>query len=136
MITYDWNCEIVDIYPQYGGHDDVVYNVHWIVTGTSDELNPEGVAYSATNIGMQILSVYDTTDFLATKFNEDTKAPSFIPFRDLINERVVMWTQKAMGEAQVASIEANIAQAIELLITPTSIRATIGEKPYTLPEKE
>jgi len=32
-----------------------------------------------------------------------------------------------MGAEQVASIEANIAQSIELLITPTSITATIGE---------
>ena len=113
MITYDWNCKTVDIYPQDGEYADVVYNVHWIVTGTSDELNPEGVAYSATNIGTQILNSSDITDF--------------IPFEDLTNEEVVAWTQTAMGEEQVASIEANIAQAIELLITPTSITATIGE---------
>jgi len=113
MITYNWNCKTVDIYPQDGEFADVVYNVHWIVTGVSDTLNPEGNPYSVTNIGTQALNASDITDF--------------IPFEDLTNEEVVVWTQTAMGAEQVASIEANIAQSIELLITPTSITATIGE---------
>lgn len=113
MINYNWNCKTVDIYPQDGEYVDVVYNVHWIVTGTSDILNPQGVAYSSTNIGTQILNVSDIT--------------SFIPFEDLTNEEVVTWTQTTMGEEKVADIEANIARSIELLITPISITATIGE---------
>tara|TARA_R110000737_G_scaffold173947_2_gene199456 strand:+ start:520 stop:930 length:411 start_codon:yes stop_codon:yes gene_type:complete len=113
MINYNWNCKTVDIYPQDGEYVDVVYNVHWIVTGTSDILNPQGVAYSSTNIGTQILNVSDIT--------------SFIPFEDLTNEEVVAWTQTTMGEEKVADIEANIARSIELLITPISITATIGE---------
>ena len=113
MITYDWNCKTVDIYPQDGEYADVVYNVHWIVTGTSDELNPEGVAYSATNIGTQILNVSDITDF--------------IPFEDLTNDVVVEWTRQAMGEEQVTQIEAGIASEIEGKINPTSVTMTIGE---------
>ena len=42
--TYDWNCATVDCYPTDGEYTDVVYNVHWIVTGTSDTLDPEGNA--------------------------------------------------------------------------------------------
>ena len=113
MINYTWNCKVVDAYPQDGEYADVVYNVHWNLLAVSDQLNPEGVAYASSNIGTQILNVSDITDF--------------IPFEDLTNEESVAWTQTAMGEEQVASIEANIAQAIELLITPTSITATIGE---------
>ena len=48
MTTYNWNCKTVDAYPQDGEYTDLVYNVHWIVTGVSDELNPQGIAYSCT----------------------------------------------------------------------------------------
>ena len=113
MITYDWNCKTVDAYPQDGEYTDLVYNVHWIVTGTSDELKPDDTAYLATNIGTQTLDVSDVTEF--------------IPFDDLTNEQVVGWTKAALGEEQVASIEANIASQIEQMIKPTSVTLTIGE---------
>jgi hypothetical protein len=113
MTTYNWNCKTVDAYPQDGEYTDLVYNVHWIVTGVSDELNPEGVAYSATNIGTQTLDTSEVTDF--------------IPFEDLTNEQVVTWTKGAMGEEQVASIEASIQSQIDALITPTTVTLTIGE---------
>ena len=113
MITYDWNCKTVDAYPQDEEYTDLVYNVHWRVTGTSDELKPDGTAYSATNIGTQALDVSDVTDF--------------IPFEDLTNEQVVAWTKGAMGEEQVASIEASLESQINSLITPTTVTLTIGE---------
>ena len=113
MITYDWNCKTVDAYPQDGAYTDLVYNVHWIVTGISDELKPDGTNYSATNIGTQSLNTSEVT--------------VFIPFEDLTNEVVVDWTKGAMGEEQVASIEASIASQISSLITPTSVTLTIGE---------
>jgi hypothetical protein len=113
MTTYNWNCKTVDAYPQDGEYTDLVYNVHWIVTGVSDELNPEGIAYSATSIGTQTLDTSEVTDF--------------IPFEDLTNEQVVAWTKGAMGEDQVASIEASIQSQINALITPTTVTLTIGE---------
>ena len=113
MTTYNWNCKTVDAYPQDGEYTDLVYNVHWIVTGVSDQLDSQGVAYSATSIGTQTLDVSDVTDF--------------IPFEDLTNEQVVAWTKGAMGEEQVASIEASIQSQIDALITPTTVTLTIGE---------
>ena len=113
MTIYNWNCRTVDAYPQDGDNTDVVYNVHWIVTGISDQLDSKGNPYSATNIGTQVLNTSDITDF--------------IPFEDLTNEEVVAWTQSAMGEEQVASIEANIQSQIDNLINPTSVTLTIGE---------
>ena len=44
-VTYEWNCKTVDVHPTKGSETDVVYNVHWIVTGVSDELDPDGNAY-------------------------------------------------------------------------------------------
>jgi len=113
MVTYDWNCKTVDAYPQDGEYTDLVYNVHWIVTGVSDELKPDSTVYSATNIGTQTLDVSDVTEF--------------IPFEDLTNEQVVAWTKGAMGEEQVASIESSIESQINSLITPTTVTLTIGE---------
>ena len=113
MTNYNWNCKTVDCYPEQDNEADVVYNVHWIVTGTSDQLDPQGIAYSATNIGTQSLDTSQITNF--------------IPFDQLTNDEVVAWTKGAMGEEQVASIEASIQSQIDSLITPTSVTLTIGE---------
>ena len=115
MTNYNWNCKTVDCYPEQNNEADVVYNVHWIVTGTSDELDPEGNPYncSATNIGTQSLDTSQITDF--------------IPFDQLTNDEIVAWTKGAMGEEQVASIESSIQNQIDNLITPTSVTLTIGE---------
>jgi len=106
MITYDWNCKTVDVHPQEEGQTDVVYNVHWIVTGTDGD-------YSSNAIGTQIVPL--------------SEGGAFIPFEDLTNEIVVEWTKEAMGEETVESIEAGIASQIESLINPTSVTMTIGE---------
>ena len=111
--VYNWNCKTVDVHPTEAGEKDVVYNVHWIVTGISDELDPEGNAYQATTIGTQTVPL-------------DLES-EFIPFEDLTNEIVVDWTKDAMGAEQVTSIEAGIQQAIDLEINPTSVTMTIGD---------
>jgi len=115
MITYDWNCKTVDAYVEKDNEADVVYNVHWIVTGVSDEVDPNSpnTVYQTTSIGTQTL-------------NSDSGS-EFIPFDQVTNEEVVAWTQEAMGEEQVASIEASIASQIESLIHPTTITLTVGE---------
>ena len=106
MITYDWNCKTLDVHPQEDEQTDVVYNVHWIVTGTDGD-------YSSNAIGTQIVPL--------------SEGSAFIPFEDLTNEIVVEWTKEAMGEETVGSIEAGIASQIESLINPTSVTMTIGE---------
>ena len=90
-----------------------MYNVHWIVTGVSDELDPEGNAYESTSIGTQIVPLDPESEF--------------IPFEDLTNEIVVDWTKDAMGEELVTSIETGIQQAIDLEINPTSVTMTIAD---------
>ena len=116
-----WNCKTVDVYPTDQNYTDVVYNVHWIVTGTSSELDPSGKAYSATSIGTQVLDTSDITDFT--------------PIEDLTNAEVVSWTQAAMGAEQVTRIETGLVSQVALLITPTSITMQIGPEP-TPPDAE
>ena len=38
-IEYNWNCRTVDVHPTEGDETNVVYNVHWEVTGISSELD-------------------------------------------------------------------------------------------------
>jgi len=105
-MTYDWNCKTVDVHPQAEGETNVVYNVHWIVTGTEED-------YSVTSIGTQVVPLDSEADF--------------IPFEDLTNEIVVGWTKDAMGEEEVQAIEDNIANQIIELASPTSVTMTIGD---------
>lgn len=112
MTTFEWNCKTVDVYPTEGQYTDVVYNVHWIVTGTSDQVDPDGNPYTGRSIGTQILDTSTITNF--------------IPFADLTNEQAVTWTKEAMGAEQVAEIEANIQGQIDQQITPSSVTMTIS----------
>lgn len=111
MTTFDWNCKTVDVYPTSGDNTDVVYNVHWRVTGTSDQVDADGNAYTATSIGTQTLSTEEIVDFVA--------------FEDLTNELVAGWVQAAMGEEAVANLETSLNNQIDALITPTSVTKTI-----------
>ena len=113
MVTYNWNCKTVDAYLEKDNEADVVYNVHWIVTGVSDIMDSQDNPYSATSIGTQTLNTSEITNF--------------IPFDQVTNAEVVEWTQEAMGAEQVTAIEAGIASQIESLIHPTTITLTVGE---------
>ena len=108
MINYEWNCKTVDAYPQDGEYTNVVYNVHYQVTGEDSE-----TAHRSDVIGTQILNASDITNF--------------IPFDKLTNEDIVAWCKAAMGEEQVNQIEAVISAAIEDQLNPKSVTLTIGE---------
>ena len=120
MINYTWNCKTVDTYPTHAGESDVVYNVHWRVTGTSEELDANGNPYSSTNIGTQSLNTEDLSNFTA--------------FDTVVHSDVVGWVKEAMGEEQVASIEESIENQINALITPLSVTLTVADDPA--PEQE
>lgn len=111
MTTFEWNCKTVDVYPTAGDNTDVVYNVHWRLTGTSDQVDTEGNAYTATSIGTQVLSTEEIVDFVA--------------FEDLTNEIVAGWVQATMGEEAVTNLETSLNSQIDALITPTSVTKTI-----------
>ena len=112
MTTINWNCKTVDVYPAQGEYTDVVYNVHWIVTGVSDQVDAEGNPYTGRVIGTEMLDTSTITNF--------------VPFADLTNEIAVQWTKDAMGTERVAEIEANVQSQIDALITPTSVTMTIS----------
>lgn len=111
MTTFNWDCKTVDVYPTSGDNTDVVYNVHWRLTGVSDQLDAEGNPYSATVIGTQTLSTEEIVDF--------------VPFADLTHEQIVTWTQDAMGAEQVTQMQDNVETQINNLVTPSSVTKTI-----------
>ena len=111
MITFNWDCKTVDVYPTSGDNANVVYNVHWRLTGVSDQLDENGNPYSSSAIGTQTLNTEEIV--------------SFVPFEELTNEQVVTWVQEAMGTEEVTLMEENVTNQINNLIAPVSITKTI-----------
>lgn len=96
-ITNTWTISQLDAYPQYEGKVDVVFTAHWRLTGTDGEYT--GSVYGS--IGLTL----------------DPDAP-FTPYASLTQDQVIGWVKDAMGEEQVASYEANVAQQIADQINP------------------
>lgn len=90
-ITNTWTVVQMDCYPEADGETDVVFTVHWTLTGTDG-------TYTGSVYGSQAVALDSGADFT--------------PYADLTEEQVIGWVQDAMGEEQVASYEANVANQI------------------------
>ncbi len=95
--TYTWAVVQMDAYPEADGETDVVFNVHWTLTG-------EEAGFSGSVYGTQTVTV-------------DPDAP-FTPYADLTETQVIGWVQAAMGAEQVAAYEATVAEQINNQINP------------------
>jgi hypothetical protein len=115
-VLYTWDCRTVDCYPTKDEQgvelDDVVYNIHWRLTGTEVV---DTKTYSATVIGTQMVAA------------DDIDPETFVPFDELTNEIATGWCTSAMGAEQVANLETSVANQIASQINPTSITLVIGE---------
>jgi hypothetical protein len=115
-IIYTWDCRTVDCYPTKDEQgvelDDVVYNIHWRLTGTQAV---DTKTYTATVIGTQMVSA------------DDIDPATFVPFEDLTNEIATGWCTTSMGPEQVANLETSVANQIASQINPTSITLVIGQ---------
>ena len=96
-ITNTWAVVQMDAYPEYEGEADVVFTVHWTLTGTD---------------GTYVGSVYGS---VGVSLNEGA---TFTPYEDLTEAQVIGWVQDALGAEQVAAYEANVAQQIADQIDP------------------
>ena len=110
--TYAWDCKTVDCYPNKDSKSDVVYNVHWRLTATSDQNDPEGNPYAASVYGSQVVSTDDLSNFK--------------PFADLTNAIVTGWVETVMGADEVASMKSGLDANITEQITPTTETKTVG----------
>lgn len=107
--TYSWDCKTVDTYPTHSELTDVVYNVHWRLTGTD-----ETGEHSATVIGTQVISV------------ETLDASSFVAFESLTEADVIGWVEAEMGEERIAELKVSVDSQIADKIAPASVTKVIG----------
>ena len=112
-INYTWDVSTVDTYPTKDSNSDVVYNVHWRLTGTDDANNDsEGNPQTAGVYGSQGLD----TDSIS----------SFVAFADLDAAKVQSWVEAALGADKVTELKAGLDAQIAEKITPTSVTKQIG----------
>ena len=61
--TYAWTINKLDVRPTQGSLSDVVYNIHWTYTATSDQVDSDGNAYTAEAIGTSPVGEPDSENF-------------------------------------------------------------------------
>ncbi len=107
MINYTWNCKTVDVYVSEGGNENVIYNVHWHLTGEDSETAVRGEC-----IGTHVLDISDTENF--------------INFEDVTHEQVIEWIEASMGSEVINRTKQNIADQISQQTEPVTQTLTIG----------
>ena len=112
-IAYTWDVSTVDTYPTKDSKADVIYNVHWRLTGTDDtNKDSEGAYQTAESYGTQSLDTSDLSSFKA--------------FESVAKADVQGWVEKALGSDTVTEIKASLDAQIAEKVTPTSVQKTIA----------
>lgn len=103
--TYSWAINALDTYPSQESLTDVVYNIHWGLTATSDQNDAYENPYTANSIGTQTVAAPDADDYTA--------------FEDLTQAIVEAWLEAS--DLDVDALKASLDAQIEEKITPTSV---------------
>ena len=98
MITYTWFFSAFDCRVSEDGLTDVVTTVHWRYNGTNEDGITAGT-YGAQAVG-------------------EPNPDAFTPYPDLSEDQVIGWMESTID---VAAMQANIAQQIELIINPVNV---------------
>ena len=99
--TYIWSFPTLSAYPSYEGETDVVFTVHWVLTGT-DGNGHNGSVYGTVGVPYAASS-------------------PFTPYANLTEAQVTAWVVEALGPEQVASLKANIDSQIQQQVLPTVV---------------
>lgn len=100
MATLTWNVVQMDAYPEKDGKQDVVFTVHWNLTGVDGDYN--GYVYGSVGVTL------------------DPEAP-YTPYENLTQDQVIGWVKSALGDEQVAEYEANVQAQIDQKKNPTVV---------------
>jgi len=119
-ISYTWDVKTVDTYPSHtdeqspsNTESDVIYNVHWRLTGEDDANNDaNGNPQQGSVYGVVSLDVSDLSSFTA--------------FDSVTASTVQGWVESALGSDEVTSLKSNIDAQIAEKVTPTTETKTIG----------
>jgi len=103
--TYSWTINKLDVHPTEESLSDVVYNVHWGYTATSDQKDKEDNPYSITSIGTQDVGAPDPN--------------SYIAFDSLKESDVVGWLEAS--DLNIQKLKTSLDSQIAELIKPTSV---------------
>ena len=119
-INYTWDVKTVDTYPSHtdeqdpsNTESDVIYNVHWRLTGEDDANNDadgnpqQGSVYGSINLDVSDLS-------------------SFTAFNSVTVSNVQGWVESALGSDEVTKLKSVIDAEISEKVTPTTETKTIG----------
>jgi len=98
-ISYTWNIVSLDTYPEKEGLNNVVFTIHWTLTGDDGE-GHTGSTYGTSAVELDSNSTYT-------------------PYADLTKEQVVDWAKNNLGRITVAELESRIASIISEQINPT-----------------
>jgi hypothetical protein len=95
-----WKITGVKILPQAEGQVDVVSKVAWVAKlseadKTASECGDVRLEYTAGN--------------------------NFVPFEQLTEEQLVDWVKAALGDEEVAKVEANLSGRLQYLLAPTVV---------------
>ena len=119
-ISYTWDVKTVDTYPSHtdeqspsNTESDVIYNVHWRLTGEDDANNDtDGNPQQGSVYGSISLDVSDLSSFTA--------------FDSVTASTVQGWVESALGSDEVTSLKSGIDAQIAEKVTPTTENKVIG----------
>jgi len=97
-MAHTWTVSAMDYTVSQDGHTNVVNAVHWRVSKTDGDNS--GSSYGTAGL--------------------EAPSGSFVEWADVTEEMAVGWAKAALGEEQVAAIEASIDAQIAEQATPTS----------------
>jgi len=95
-----WKAVSCDYATEIDGNLNVINNVHWECTDTDDD------GCSARVYGSVGIATDDLSDFE--------------PYADITEEQAIAWAKAAIGDEEVAAIEANVAAQIAEQHNPSS----------------
>lgn len=108
--TYIWDTSIVDTYPSKTDSNnlkatDVIFNVHWVVTGINGE-------HQTLVEGTQPLDIGDLSNFK--------------DFDSVRRSDVESWVKSAMGPERIAEIEAMLDSQLLELMSPHMVTRVVA----------
>jgi hypothetical protein len=98
-ITYNWDISQMDSYPSVDTYTDVVFNVHWRVTATEDDI-------TASAYGTQGITY--------------AEGRPFVPYTELTKDEILDWTKSSMGD-YLSVLETSLATQIADIKNPPVI---------------
>lgn len=101
--SFSWSFPTLQTYTHRDDLENVVYIIHWYLTGVCPE---ESGSYSARLFGAQEIAPFVSG------------SRPFIPYEQITEANITEWLEEAMGEEKLNELRGRIDQQIHDLINP------------------